>query len=237
MCGGCGDNEDLKESFSKEVLKFIETHSKSVYDVKNQWAAMMGVMKETDALLNLYLDKVIEKEQQMNVEEEEETGYLLRNAFRLSIDKGKVFCSPVPESEVEAMVEKSRPYGYQIAYNLLQIQSKPFKSTVANGGFFYKTIGGKRKRFETYYDRNTWVVLVRFAEYIKNLEWKWGEYAVVEIVALAATDFEIKPNNKRQTSDEKKNKVQRFTLDGSDHEALCTLDGIDDTITRGVSQV
>ena len=160
-----------------------------------------------------------------------------RNAFRLSIDKGKVFCSPVPESEVEAMVEKSRPYGYQIAYNLLQIQSKPFKSTVANGGFFYKTIGGKRKRFETYYDRNTWVVLVRFAEYIKNLEWKWGEYAVVEIVALAATDFEINPNNKRQTSDDKKNFVQRFTLDGSDHEALCTLDGIDDTITRGVSQV
>ena len=152
-----------------------------------------------------------------------------RNAFRLSIDKGKVFCSPVPESEVEAMVEKSRPYGYQIAYNLLQIQSKPFKSTVAKGGHFHKTIGGKRKRFETYYDKNTWVVLVRFAEYIKNLEWKWGEYAVVEIVALAATDFEIIPNDKRQTSDDKKNKVQRFTLDGSDHEALCTLDGIDDT--------
>ena len=71
--------------------------------------------------------------------------------------------------------------------------------------------------------------MVRFAEYIKNLEWKWREYAVVEIVALAATDFEIIPNDKRQTSDDKKNKVQRFTLDGSDHEALCTLDGIDDT--------
>ena len=72
MCGGCGDNEDLKESFSKEVLKFIETHSKSVDDVKSIWNMMMEVMKETDALFKPYIDKVMEEERQMNVEEAEE---------------------------------------------------------------------------------------------------------------------------------------------------------------------
>ena len=73
MCGDCGDNKDLTESFSTEVLKFIETHSKSVDDVKKQWNMMMGVMKEADNLFNPYLDKIleVEPEEEMDVEEEE----------------------------------------------------------------------------------------------------------------------------------------------------------------------
>ena len=69
------------------------------------------------------------------------------------------------------------------------MEGKPYKSPYANGTKF--VLNGNRNN-ETYYDKGTWIVKVKFAEYVKNLEWRWSKlFWVIECDALAETDFEI----------------------------------------------
>ena len=147
-------------------------------------------------------------------------------SFRSKLKKGVVVVSPIPDSLIESMASKSRPYGYEICYYLLLIESKPYTSPYEIGTKFL--LNGHRNN-ETYYDMGTWVVKVRFAAYQSQLVWRWEkEYAVVQCAALADTDFEIQVRAKRQSASDKKLGI-KFSIDGETHDKLCTLDGIDDS--------
>ena len=75
---------------------------------------------------------------------------------------------------------------------LLKIEGDPFQSPYRKGKQF--DLNGTKDQI-AYYNKNTWVVKVRFAEYMKELQWQWSnELAVVECNALAETYFEIQVN-------------------------------------------
>ena len=58
-------------------------------------------------------------------------------SFRSKLKKGVVVVSPIPDSLIESMASKSRPYGYEICYYLLLIESKPYTSPYEIGTKFY----------------------------------------------------------------------------------------------------
>ena len=129
--------------------------------------------------------------------------------------------------DLQDCLEKCRQYGYEICYNLLKIEGGPFQSPYRKGKQF--DLNGTKDQ-TAYYNKNTWVVKVRFAEYMKELQWQWSnELAVVECTALAETDFEIQVNTigQKRTRDKASS---GFCISEEVHEALCTLDGVDATL-------